>query len=338
MQAMMSGPKFFTSKTSQASRIVSCFLAILSRSASAKFPRLLAILFSILISSHALTALAQDPSSPHLEASDWDELRARSQGPECFRRHLREAIELNHTRGIRYSQLSQGESQAITDKLIGLERLAIFGSYLPFLGYNFDERALEWQNSSARINIVCDEFISMHETPQFLPQFFDGPARESFSVGLPLKSDTLPASLTPRSIKRRLSQALQSSHTEKFVAHQHLAHEAHRLLQELEGHWPSAEGHYLGGTRHDQSDLRKSNCMLRHMLESIRRIARLSPRHHMRALDFGLRSPIVLSDDLIKAHLKWLVEAVELDRMAAPLHRLGIPIICNDVPTIPDGN
>lgn len=338
MQAMMMEPNFFTSKTSRSTRIVSCFASILSRSGLAKA---LGLLSFVLGFGFASNALAQDPSSPHLGASEWDELRNRStQGPECFRRHLREAIELNHTRGIRYSQLSQGESQAITDKLIGLERLAIFGSYLPFLGYNFDERALEWQNSSARINIVCDEFISMHETPHFRPQFLDGPARESFSVGLSMNSDTLPPSLTPRSIKRRLAQALQrqGSRSEKFVAHQHLAHEAHRLLQELEGHWPSAEGTYLGGARHDQSELRKSNCMLRHMLESIRRIARLSPRHHMRALDFGLRSPISLSDDLIKAHLKWLDEAVELDRMAAPLHRLGIPIICNDVPTIPDAN
>jgi hypothetical protein len=56
----------------------------------------------------------------------------------------------------------------------------------------------------------------------------------------------------------------------------------------------------------------------------------------MRALDFGLRSPLTLSQDLLTAHIKWLGEAIEIDREAAALHQRGIPIVCNDVPTIPD--
>ncbi len=325
MQAMMSWLKTFTSMPWPWTTSLSGFTRMLSRSS--------AVGLGVLAILSTSTAVAQDPSS---FPSEWESLQRRNtRGPECFRTHLREAIQLNRTRGVLYAQLSQGESQALTDKLISLERLAIFGSYLPFLGYNFDERALEWQNSSARIQIVCDEFISMHETPAYRSQFADGPVRKSLSIGRELEAEILPPLLSPISIQRRLRRALNSS-PEKFIAHQHLANEAHQLLQELEGHWPTRDGQYLGGPRPDISELRKSNCMLRHMLESIRRIARLSPRHHMRALDFGLRSPLTLSQDLLTAHIKWLGEAIEIDREAAALHQRGIPIVCNDVPTIPD--
>ena len=75
----------------------------------------------------------------------------------CFTRHLSEAISLNQARKPLYSELSQKESEAISNKLIFFERLA----YLP-------AKWIDWQAKpyqQAGIGIACDEFMPMKAAP-----------------------------------------------------------------------------------------------------------------------------------------------------------------------------
>ncbi|MGZ3771862.1 MAG: hypothetical protein ACXVCP_04220 [Bdellovibrio sp.] len=77
------------------------------------------------------------------------------------------------------------------------------------------------------------------------------------------------------------------------------------------------------------------NCMVKHILESIRRVAALTPIHAQKAVARNMISTEYLSKILLKSHIDLLNEAAELDKLAAPLQADGLPIICQDVPFIP---
>jgi hypothetical protein len=84
-------------------------------------------------------------------------------------------------------------------------------------------------------------------------------------------------------------------------------------------------------------------CMGRHLVESLVRIAALAPRYEETRIQRKVKSsPLPISRGLIESHLTLLATTGEavgqpgLDTWAAPLQAKGIPIICNDVPPIPD--
>lgn len=77
------------------------------------------------------------------------------------------------------------------------------------------------------------------------------------------------------------------------------------------------------------------DAMLRHLLESMRRLATVAPRHAEQARALGLPSPHRLLGLLFRAHLGGFGFAARLDRRARPLQVRGIPIIARDVPPIP---
>lgn len=76
------------------------------------------------------------------------------------------------------------------------------------------------------------------------------------------------------------------------------------------------------------------HCMLRHLLESMLRVATLAPTHVARAEAAGMKSPAGLSRLLLRLHLFTLGDAAKLDALAAPIQARGIPILCHDVPPI----
>ncbi len=76
------------------------------------------------------------------------------------------------------------------------------------------------------------------------------------------------------------------------------------------------------------------HCMAKHVLESVARVAYLAPQYEALAKQKGLSSPARLARLNLKLHLQGLRLAVDLDRRAAPLQALGIPILCNDVPAL----
>jgi hypothetical protein len=77
------------------------------------------------------------------------------------------------------------------------------------------------------------------------------------------------------------------------------------------------------------------HCMTRHLLESILRSARLEPLYERMSVERGLPKPNFISKTFIRAQIRQLAKATEIDDEAAPLQAEGIPIICRDVPPIP---
>jgi hypothetical protein len=77
------------------------------------------------------------------------------------------------------------------------------------------------------------------------------------------------------------------------------------------------------------------DCMVRHLLESARRIAEVAPVAVEESARLALPSPAGLLRSLLRLHLWGLTPAARLDRDALPLQQAGIPLLCADVPPIP---
>jgi len=76
------------------------------------------------------------------------------------------------------------------------------------------------------------------------------------------------------------------------------------------------------------------HCMVRHTLESLRRMAHLAPKHFALARSKGIKPPKHVCWLLLQGHLAALASSARLDKRAAPIQALGIPIIGQDVPHI----
>lgn len=160
-----------------------------------------------------------------------------------------------------------------------------------------DEAAVPFHE--AGVPIVCDEFISMSEVPAFQEDFgFDPEPLTSFE---PVDGGAL-------------AKELEAAFAEGGFAALSAACDA--WLTQL--HEPRAY-----------------HCMLRHMLESLRRIGNVAPTQHQRAQQAGLDGALDLSEDMVRLHLLSLSAAAKLDEQAAPLQAEGVPILCRDVPAIP---
>ena len=168
--------------------------------------------------------------------------------------------------------------------------------FASYLFHNFDARAESYQEKG--INIVCDEFVSMSLTPRF----------EAYG---PLPHPDLRHfhELDPYIIRRSLSRAIDDGYPQTVAAAKH---------------WINVI---------EKSDVR-FNCMTRHLLESVGRIAKLAPGHIQKSKSLGLKSPARLSNSMISSHLLMLPESVALDVLAAPIQAQGIQILCQDVPPI----
>mgnify|MGYP000923066488 CR=1 FL=1 len=226
---------------------------------------------------------------------------ADSMNRGCLEHHLREARAVNELRKPLYGNVTNGQSFEISHLLIQHESVAIFWGNL---FYNFDRWAIPYQRLG--VNIVCDDFVSMENTPQFIARR-KGPSPSIADFHHPSA--------------KRLKQELRKSMTGGFKL---VERKADSLIAELNSLFPLSE---------------QMNCMTRHLLESIRQIARNAPIHvaEHRRLDpqSKLKSPAWISEKMIRVHLLYLADAEALDRLAAPVQAFGVPIICNDVPTIP---
>ena len=78
-----------------------------------------------------------------------------------------------------------------------------------------------------------------------------------------------------------------------------------------------------------------ADCLVRHLLESARRLTVLAPGHLRLAAERGLASPRWLLGLLLRLHLWGLSAASGLDARARPLQARGIPILAQDLPPIP---
>lgn len=76
------------------------------------------------------------------------------------------------------------------------------------------------------------------------------------------------------------------------------------------------------------------NCCVRHLLESVRRVATLVEHHERQCSQLGIKPPTTYSQQLIMAHLWVMEQAEDLDRRAAVIQNAGVPILFQDLPFI----
>lgn len=74
--------------------------------------------------------------------------------------------------------------------------------------------------------------------------------------------------------------------------------------------------------------------MLRHLLESILRIASLAPGYIKQSEELKIKSTKKLSLLMLRIHIFALSFAVDLDKLAVPIQTQGISILLQDVPKI----
>lgn len=77
------------------------------------------------------------------------------------------------------------------------------------------------------------------------------------------------------------------------------------------------------------------NCLVRHMLESIRRMTILIPQQEALAQERLKTTALPIANTVLKSHIGYLKESSRIDKIAAPLQAEGLLIICQDVPHIP---
>jgi hypothetical protein len=151
------------------------------------------------------------------------------------------------------------------------------------------------------IPIVQEEFISMSHAKTFSERFgFDPEPIELF-----FRSDA-------SGISRRIRKAYKTGGFER--ASEQIRIELNPLNQ-----------------------IKTYHFMMKHLLESMLRISSLAPFHEKKRKELGLRySTLPLSRYLFHSHFLALGFSSWLDLKAAPIQAMGIPIIANDVPPIPE--
>lgn len=209
----------------------------------------------------------------------------------CLTKHIHEAMVLNKQRKPLYSELSQGLSERISDKMIAMEYQLIALS--PFA----DAWAVPFQ--AAGISIVCEDLVPMEQTPDFTTENPEG-------------MDSV-INFHPPDIKYIQENLLIFFESKEYLK---MAEVADQNVKNLD-HNP------------------RYNCMVKHILESIRRMAALTPKHAEKSKKILPVSTELLSRVLLKNHIKLLATAAKLDQLAAPLQAAALPIICQDVPYIP---
>lgn len=162
----------------------------------------------------------------------------------------------------------------------------------------FEVDAAAAKFEEAGVFVVCDAFVSMRKTPELLAQ---GPEPfPKLKAFRPLKLEA------PTRIWRRQIQAKRFDQ---------LANSLRTTIAALERE-------------------PRFNCMTRHTLESMLRIATQVPLQEGKAKNLGMSSPAPISARMLSLHLEALKIAHNLDRMAAPIQAKGLPIVCQDVPPI----
>jgi hypothetical protein len=171
--------------------------------------------------------------------------------------------------------------------------------FLLFIAPIFDSIARYWQ--SAKIGVACEDFVSMSLTP---------------NLGVTSKNKKMQnTSYKVFDTKESIQNIRNSLNESQFAAHAAFVQEIKKI---------SAEPFY--------------HCMTRHILESAARSLFLLPKFEKLSLEKGKYSPKVIVNLLVRAQLESLPLAQILDEKAGPLQQEGVPIVCNDVPTIPYEN
>ena len=186
------------------------------------------------------------------------------------------------------------------NRSLKISKILIFFEKLSLVSsYILDNIAKYWQKRN--VPIMVHEFIPMDQTPEF---------QEKFSEMDDICSE-LPELNTQKIQKTSLEYYKKKDYQGLFEY----------LDQIIEVEMSKYPKHF---------------CMIRHILESVRRSAFLIERHIQRAKEMKVISPeffcrYVLKNQIIIIHSSRLI-----DQWAYPLQKEGIPIVYQDVPHIPE--
>lgn len=176
--------------------------------------------------------------------------------------------------------------------------LIFFEKLSLFSSYILDNIAKYWQKRN--VPVMVHEFIPMDQTPKFQERFTD---QNDIYSELP--------ELNTREIQSK------SMEFYKMIDYQGLYDYLDKIIEIEMSKYPK---HY---------------CMIRHILESIRRSSLLIIQHIQRAKELKVRSPELFCRYVLKSQIKIIHSSKLLDYWAFPLQKEGIPIIYQDVPYIP---
>jgi hypothetical protein len=163
--------------------------------------------------------------------------------------------------------------------------------------FPLDNIAKYWQRRN--VPVMVHEFISMSETPDFKETFDDDSGIYS----------TLPAFNT-KLLQKDIMKVFKQKDYQKLAQ-------------------------FVDDKITETNEFPKHFCMVRHILESIRRSANLTPMHIKRAHELNVRSPELFCRYVLWLHIVSVHSSSLIDRWAFPVQKEGIPLIYQDVPYIP---
>lgn len=176
--------------------------------------------------------------------------------------------------------------------------LIFFEKLSLFSSYILDNIAKYWQKRN--VPIMVHEFIPMDQTPKFQEKF---QKMDDVCTELP--------ELNTREIQKR------SMELYKNKDYQGLFDYLDNIIEKEMSQYP------------------KHFCMIRHILESVRRSAFLIIRHIARAKEMKVISPELFCRYVLKNQIMIIHSSRLIDVWAFPLQKEGIPIVYQDVPHIP---
>ncbi len=220
----------------------------------------------------------------------------------CFYRHIDEAIEINLKRRSGYLSTARykGGFRAWLQTRNVSSSLIVMERGLLLPARKFDIKAAPFKRYG--IPLMCNDLIEMSETPKYKSTINEVPGR-MFNINI---------SKLQNSIRYKLNNQKWS--------------DLDQLIENKIIFLKSDPYQY---------------CLTRHFLESILRTLRLIPIYQEEYLELPkdvqtkLGNPKKISLNYIKLHLIGFRFMDKIDRQAYLPQKLGIPIVCRDVPTIP---
>jgi hypothetical protein len=177
------------------------------------------------------------------------------------------------------------------------QELVLMEKLLLIKAYAFDRQARQWQKKG--IPFLCRDLIDMQLTPPL-------PAMPDSMSGVPEVLPTINFKVDKKELKENIKKMNWPVVFENLES-----------MNAVMAPWPYA------------------HCLTRHFVESKQRSAFLTPQYLSKIQDEKEKNKFSrLMRDYQQLHTFGLAWAKRLDRLAYPLQKAGIPILCRDVPPI----
>lgn len=162
--------------------------------------------------------------------------------------------------------------------------------------YYFDKKSKVYHENG--IPLFCDEFMPMNISEEFMPEEFLIPEDEFGKFEL-------------KKYTEKLNWAIRNKNS--YLVKK-VSLDAIRDLEKYPSYY----------------------CMTRHILESIFRFIYFLPMQEQKSLDQSLKSPKNLVYKVISLHNLALKSSMLIDKWSAPIQKMGIPILCSELPKLLD--